>query len=160
RRVDARAGLELPQEVAGVLVEREELAGELAGEHQAAACDQHAGRGRNLLERNLPFALAGERVDRDEVADYVIRLDVGLSRDHPRRLLADHLLLRWRELLDARNIPGRRIDHALGWIECDRHRVGATRRQDLHLLAGEEVLVDAGELWPSGVEIDAGGPVD
>src|SRR5258706_8648105 len=41
RRIDRRAGLELPQLLAVVLVERDDFAGELAGEQQAAVGCEH-----------------------------------------------------------------------------------------------------------------------
>src|SRR5262249_32164636 len=160
RRIDARAGLELPERLAGVLVERHELAGELAGEHDPAAGRQHAGRAAHTLQWGFPFALTGERIKRNEITDHVVRLDLWLPGDHAGRGLADDLLLRRRELLDARQVPWRRVNQTLVRIIGERHRVCAARRKDLHLLAGKEVLVDAGELRPAAHHIDAGGPID
>ena len=42
RRIDARSGLELPKGLAGLLVERKELARQSAGEDQSAARREHA----------------------------------------------------------------------------------------------------------------------
>src|SRR5262249_37553756 len=44
RRIDGRAGLELPQRLTGVLIERDELAVEQAREQKAAVGRQHPGR--------------------------------------------------------------------------------------------------------------------
>src|SRR5439155_3141189 len=46
RRVDRRAGLELPQRLAAVLIERDDLAGQQAREQEAAVGREHARRAR------------------------------------------------------------------------------------------------------------------
>ena len=50
-------GLELPQGSAGLLVERHELARQLAGEDEAAAGGQHPGGTRQVGERHRPLLL-------------------------------------------------------------------------------------------------------
>src|SRR5579883_104914 len=65
--LDARAGLELPQLLAGVGVEGFELAGQLAGEDDATGGRQHAREARNVA-RHFPFGLAGHGIDRLERA--------------------------------------------------------------------------------------------
>src|SRR3954454_11661389 len=60
--LDAGAGLELPQLLAGVGIEGFELAGELAGEDDAACRRQHARETRNVA-RLLPLGLAGQGID-------------------------------------------------------------------------------------------------
>src|SRR6187401_2037203 len=62
RRVDRRAGLELPDGLAGVLVEREEVAGQLAGEYEAAAGCEHSRRTGEVGQRDLPLLLTGQRI--------------------------------------------------------------------------------------------------
>ena len=68
-----------------ILIERDEFAGELAGEEQSAIGGQRARRNRELLERLLPCDLAGNRVDRDRVAGrevgrvLVAALDAGVT---------------------------------------------------------------------------------
>ena len=74
RRIDARAGLELPQRFARVLVERKELARQFAREHQPAAGRQHAGRTGQIGQGDLPFLLARQRIDRREVTDDIARV--------------------------------------------------------------------------------------
>src|SRR5262245_52586124 len=160
RRVDARAGLELPKRLAGVLVERDELTRGLAREQEPAAGGEHSRRTRNVGQRYFPLALSGERIERNEVADHLAGRDVRLPGDHAGRLLANLLHLRGREFLDAREVPRRRIDQAFVRVERDRHRVRAARWIYFDLVAGQEVLVDAGELRATGREVDAGGPVD
>src|SRR2546430_2491917 len=64
RRIDGRPGLELPQRLPGVLIERDELAVEQSREQKAAVGRQHSGRARRLNERDLPFFLAAQRVCR------------------------------------------------------------------------------------------------
>src|SRR6266540_4646013 len=64
---DAGRGLEFPQGLAGVGIECDELAGEPAGEDEAARGHQGAGEVRGLVgDRQL--RLAGEGVDRARVA--------------------------------------------------------------------------------------------
>src|SRR5437660_658645 len=57
RRIDARAGLELPKRFARVLVERNELTRQFAGEYKSAAGDRHASRTGQIGQRDLPFLL-------------------------------------------------------------------------------------------------------
>src|SRR6266853_6236279 len=52
RPVDGGASLKLPQLLPGILVERDELAGQLAGEQQAAAGRQRACRNGKVMQRN------------------------------------------------------------------------------------------------------------
>src|SRR4051794_8584023 len=59
---DAGRRLELPQHLAAVGVDREELAGQRPGEDEAAGGGERAVPVR-ALEAELPFALAGERID-------------------------------------------------------------------------------------------------
>ena len=58
--------LELPQRLAGLRIERDELAGEPASEHDVARRDQRAGEVRALIG-DRPFGLAGQRVNRARV---------------------------------------------------------------------------------------------
>src|SRR5439155_19105415 len=64
---DAGRGLEFEQRLAGVGIERDELAGELAGEDEAARGHERAGEVRALVGHR-PLGLAGERVDRAGIA--------------------------------------------------------------------------------------------
>src|SRR6266704_5603863 len=46
--IDSGAGLELPHDPARILVDRDEFAGQLAGEHQSASSGQHSGPHREF----------------------------------------------------------------------------------------------------------------
>src|SRR6267142_5937456 len=85
RRVDARAGLELPKRFTCILVQRNELTRQSTGEQKAAAGRQHAGGARQIGQRDLPFLLAGHRVDRDEVAKDITWLGLRLPRGYAGR---------------------------------------------------------------------------
>src|SRR5258708_10341606 len=65
--LDARAGLELPQLLAGVGVESLELTGELTAEDHAARRRQHAREARQSARR-LPLVLSRQRIDRLQIA--------------------------------------------------------------------------------------------
>src|SRR6266545_1927018 len=67
-RVDAGAGLELPDLLAVLDVERDEFAGLLAGEQEAAAGDEVRRPDRMVGQRHAPLLFAGERIDRVDVA--------------------------------------------------------------------------------------------
>src|SRR5690242_20529772 len=58
--------LELPDDLAVVRVDRDELAGQRTGEHEAARGDERA-RPVRALEAGLPFGFAGHRVDRLQI---------------------------------------------------------------------------------------------
>src|SRR3974390_2790428 len=69
--------LELPDDLAGVAVHRDELARELASEDKAAVGDKGAGP-VGALERRFPFGLSGQWIDRAQVpADSVGTEDGG-----------------------------------------------------------------------------------
>src|SRR5262249_14446690 len=67
--VDARASLKLPQRLAVLGVERDELAGLLTGEQEAAAGRQHRRPVLVVIKWHPPALLAGEWVDRVHMAD-------------------------------------------------------------------------------------------
>src|ERR1700733_12082881 len=97
RRVDPRTSLELPERLAGVLIERNEFARELTGEHQPSGRDQHT-RGTGYIGQwNFPFTLTGERVHGDVVANYFAGRDLRLARVHTRGTFTDHLGPLWRK---------------------------------------------------------------
>src|SRR5262249_38281197 len=64
---DAGGGLEFPQNLAAVGIDRHEFAGEAAGEHQSAGSHERA-REIRALERRRPLRLAGEGVDGAQIA--------------------------------------------------------------------------------------------
>src|SRR5499433_2391839 len=64
---DAGGGLEFPQNLAAIGIDRHELAGETAGEHQAAGGHQRA-REIRAFERHRPLRLAGEGIHRPQIA--------------------------------------------------------------------------------------------
>src|SRR5215831_7019371 len=64
---DAGGGLELPQNLAAIGIDRHEFAGETAGKHQAAGGHQRA-REIRAFERHRPLRLAGEGVDGAQIA--------------------------------------------------------------------------------------------
>ena len=69
-RKHARAGVELPELLAGLRVEREEIAGDVAAgadEHQAAGRDDRPGLSE-AFEDLPPLQLAGRRIVRGEIA--------------------------------------------------------------------------------------------
>src|SRR5712691_3729663 len=64
---DAGGGLEFPQNLAAIGIDRHEFAGETAGEHQAAGGHERA-REVRAFERHRPLRLAGQRVDGPQIA--------------------------------------------------------------------------------------------
>src|SRR5215471_15475156 len=64
---DAGGGLEFPQNLAAIGIDRHEFAGETAGEHQAAGGDERA-REIGAFERHRPLRLAGEGIHRPQIA--------------------------------------------------------------------------------------------
>src|SRR5262249_38932788 len=64
---DAGGGLEFPQSLAAVSIDRHELAGEAAGEHQAAGGHERA-REVRAFERHRPFRLAGQWIHGAQIA--------------------------------------------------------------------------------------------
>ena len=125
RRLDARACLELPQRLAGRLVEPDELTGQFAAEPQPATGRQPARRAREIGQLDLPFLLAGQRINRYEVTEQIARLDLGEPVVDARGVRADDRLFRRRELLDARHVPRTRVDEAGVRMEGDWHGVRA-----------------------------------
>src|SRR5439155_778582 len=65
---DRRAGLELPEPLAVVLVERDYLAGQQTREQQPAVGREHARRTRQIRQRRLPYHISGQRLDRRVIA--------------------------------------------------------------------------------------------
>src|SRR4051812_41596895 len=65
--LDAGAGLELPELLAGLGIESLELAGQRAREHDAAPSRQHAREARNVAWC-LPLRLAGHGINRLQMA--------------------------------------------------------------------------------------------
>jgi hypothetical protein len=61
-----------PNDLAGVGIDRNELAGLFAGEQQAAAGRQHRRPNLEIHQRSLPFLLRGERIDGLHVADRLV----------------------------------------------------------------------------------------
>src|SRR5579862_5788825 len=78
RRINARSRLELPKRFAGFLVKREEFSRHLASENKSASRGQHARCTRKFGQRNLPFLFAGYGINRQEVAENVVRLHIRL----------------------------------------------------------------------------------
>src|SRR4029453_5076565 len=96
---------------ARVAVERDELTREFSREHETAGCGKHPGRAWHVGERNLPLLLTGERIDGDEMPVGFAGLDLRESSGHTRGVAPKHLRRRLsREFLDARQVPGTRID--------------------------------------------------
>ena len=57
-------------------------------------------------------------------------------------------------------MPCRGVDQARVRVERDGDRVGAARRPDVDLFAGEKVPVEVGQHGPAGLQVDVRGPVD
>src|SRR5215475_10621150 len=70
-RVDAGAGLELPELLAVLDIERDEFTGLLAGEQEPTAGDEVRRPDRMVGQRHAPLLLAGERIDRVDVAPWL-----------------------------------------------------------------------------------------
>src|SRR5215813_62319 len=158
--IDARTDLELPQRLAGVGIEGQEFAGQLAGEYQPAVGCQHSGCTRIVSQRSLPFLLASYRIDRYKSTHDLAGFERRVAGDDPGGHGTESLRIRRCELLDARDIPRVRVDKPGIRIERDRHRVGAPRGVDLNLFAGQELLVDVGQDRAAGLLVDLARPVD
>src|SRR5258706_8048412 len=64
---DSGSGLELPELLADLRVERLELSGQPSGKHHSAGGREHAREARNVA-RHFPLRLAGHRIDRFQVS--------------------------------------------------------------------------------------------
>ena len=160
RGIDARAGLELPKRFPCVLVESNELTRQFAGEYKPAAGRQHAGRTRQIGQRDLPFLLARQWVDRHEVTEDITRLSFRDPAVDAGRGPANDGWLRGCELLYTRDVPGARVDEARVRIERDWHRVCAARRPDFDLFAGKKAFGYVSQHRSTGGHVDMRGPID
>src|SRR5262249_11518635 len=111
-RVDAGAGLELPDLLAVLDVERDEFAGLLTGEQQPAAGDEVGRPDRMVGQRHAPLLFAGERIDRVDVAPrlatvigYRQALDIHVA-------LADHERLGLEVFVERALVLGVGVKHA------------------------------------------------
>ena len=159
RRIDARSGLELPQRLAGPLVEGDHLAGQLAREHQPAAGHQHPCGAGHVGQRDLPLLLSGQRIDRHQVADHIARLEHRNPAEDAGRVRAEDLWFRRSEFLDSRHIPATGINESRVRVECNRHGIGAALRPDLDLFPSEKALVQVRQHRASRRKIDVRRPV-
>ena len=162
---DARTGLELPQDLAGLGVGGLQVAFRRAPEHQVAGGGQHATPQRGLV-LDFPDDLAGLRVDRTQRADVAVvdGLDGEAGAQVGRTLLVgDRLVPDLHAPLVGRDVEElglRRVGH--------RHLVLAAqeaggREHDRALLAvrasrrvARAVFGDV--VGTTGLQVDAGGP--
>src|SRR5262245_25229366 len=158
-----RWSLELPEDFSGVRIDRDEFAGELAGEDQPTLGHQRAANIR-ALERRLPFRLAGERVDGAQIAALLGVKDIGKLHAEPEfaRLEVDRLLGRQSFVVHT---PVERVDIKQSRRRVERHRrpvlSAMDRRIDPCLAAlGDNLLGLLAPHRASGLRVDAVGPVD
>ena len=109
---DAGPGLELPELLAGIGVERHELAGLGAGKDQVAAGHDRAAPVGDI-KTDFPFGLARERFNRPEVGDRFIRLGdpLRLTEIDPEVELSGDIF-RFRELIGHAHFQGIGINQA------------------------------------------------
>src|SRR6266571_1765546 len=161
---DSGRRLKLPENLADIDIDGDELTGERAGEDESAGGHQSAGPVR-ALEAGFPFALPGERIDGLQVT---ARLRIG------KEVLALHTVV-WLARLQVLDCLDRlRLIH-----HADSDRVHVSKASERAIRHGkpvgparyvriggdlrgsvDDLLGRLGPYGPAGLEIDTAGPGD
>src|SRR3954447_25608194 len=158
--LDARAGLELPELLAGVGIEGLELAGQGAREYDAARGRQHAGEARDVAWC-FPLRLAGHGIDRLQMTARAVTPFPEIGEVHAE---IPFTLLEGGGFGFVPAAEGERVGVSEAGLRIERHRLpvlaAKDRRIHCHLLALTRLLRDVGLDGTSGLHVDSRHPVD
>ena len=150
RRIDAGAGFELPQRLAGGLIESDELAIHSAGEQQPAISCEHACGNHSFRHWHFPLRLAGQWIERHVIAPRLARRRSAEARLDASRALTEHEL-KFRVLQNPGDFPGVHIHEPGLRVECHQRCIGAARRPDFDRLSFDGLVVDIGQNRAAGL---------